>query len=325
MIGSARTGGAVHDPRSEAELVQRVVDDALAAAGVAMADIDFTCSGSSDYLEGRPFAFVSALDGICAWPPIAESHVEMDGAWALYEAWVKIQSGQADTALIYAFGKPTAGNIDRVLCAQLDPYTMAPLWPGANAIAGLQARALLDAGEVTRDALDAIAVAHGLNVSTDGGPRACAPLRRHDVAPVVDGATAIVLAAESRAPEGRHAWIRGLAHRIEPHQLGLRPLARSASTAQSAESARAGTFDYASTSARTTAEHAIVADALGVAPTAATVRSLGFNGHTMMVAGLTAFADAAAQIAQNGADRAVAHATSGPALQQNLVSSLEAR
>jgi len=33
------------------------------------------------------------VDAIGAFPPINESHVEMDGAWALYEAWVKIQTG----------------------------------------------------------------------------------------------------------------------------------------------------------------------------------------------------------------------------------------
>ena len=53
-------------------------------------DIGFTCSGSTDYLAGTAFSFVSTLDGVGPWPPIQESHVEMDGAWALYEAWVKL-------------------------------------------------------------------------------------------------------------------------------------------------------------------------------------------------------------------------------------------
>ena len=57
-------------------------------------EIDFTCSGSTDYLAGSAFSFVMALDGVGAWPPISESHVEMDGAWALYEAWVKMQTGE---------------------------------------------------------------------------------------------------------------------------------------------------------------------------------------------------------------------------------------
>ena len=60
-------------------------------------DIGFLCSGSSDYLAGRSFSFVSAVDAIGTLPPVNESHVEMDAAWALYEAWVKIQTGEVDT------------------------------------------------------------------------------------------------------------------------------------------------------------------------------------------------------------------------------------
>src|SRR5437868_875745 len=79
--------------REEVELVQPVVTAALKAAGLARQEIGFTISGSCDYLLGRPFSFVAALDGVAPWPPIHETHVEMDGAWALYEAWVRLQRG----------------------------------------------------------------------------------------------------------------------------------------------------------------------------------------------------------------------------------------
>ena len=62
-------------------------------------EIGFACSGSLDYLQGGPFAFVAGLDAVGAWPPVRESHVEMDAAWALYEAWVAIQTGEVDSAL----------------------------------------------------------------------------------------------------------------------------------------------------------------------------------------------------------------------------------
>ena len=45
----------------------------------------------------------------------------------------------------------------------------------------------------------------------------------------------------------------------------------------------------------------------------------------MMVAGLTRLGEAAARILDGTARRAVAHATSGPCLQQNLVCVLEAK
>jgi acetyl-CoA acetyltransferase len=107
--------------REEAELVQPVVRGVLDQAGLTIEDIGFTVSGSADYLLGRPFSFVSALDGVGAWPPICESHVEMDGAWALYEAWVHLQLGRTDTALVYAYGKSSMGSLRDVLAQQLDP------------------------------------------------------------------------------------------------------------------------------------------------------------------------------------------------------------
>ena len=86
---------------SEVELLMPVLHDVLARTGLRTADLDFVCSGSSDYLAGRAFSFTLALDGVGAWPPISESHVEMDGAWALYEAWTKLLTGDADTALVH--------------------------------------------------------------------------------------------------------------------------------------------------------------------------------------------------------------------------------
>src|ERR1044072_927571 len=73
-------------------------------------------------------------------PPIRESHVEMDGAWALYEAWVLLQEGEIDAALVYGFGKSSPGSLRDVLAMQLDPYYYAPMWPDAVLLAALQAR-----------------------------------------------------------------------------------------------------------------------------------------------------------------------------------------
>ena len=69
----------VIEAADEPELVQPVTSDAMKQVGLTQDDIGFTCSGSTDYLPGRPFSFVAAVDGLKAWPPIRESHVEMDG------------------------------------------------------------------------------------------------------------------------------------------------------------------------------------------------------------------------------------------------------
>src|SRR5947208_1365437 len=123
--------------------------EAFRACGLTRRDIGFWCSGSSDYLAGRAFSFVSAVDAIGAVPPTMESHVEMDAAWALYEAWAKVLTGEAEIALAYGFGKSSGAELRRVLALQLDPYLLAPLWPDSVSVAALQARLGLEAGRWT--------------------------------------------------------------------------------------------------------------------------------------------------------------------------------
>ena len=142
---------------NEVEMIQPVIQAAVESSGIGRHDFDFTCSGSSDYLAGQPFSFVMTLDAVAAWPPISESHVEMDGAWALYEAWVKIQTGHADTALVYSYGKSSPGDLPRVLSRMTDPYYEAPLWPTSVDIAALQARAMIEAGVTSEAAMAEIA------------------------------------------------------------------------------------------------------------------------------------------------------------------------
>ena len=47
---------AVHN---ETEMIVPVLHEAIAQSGIAHDDIGFVCSGSLDYLQGGPFAFVS--------------------------------------------------------------------------------------------------------------------------------------------------------------------------------------------------------------------------------------------------------------------------
>jgi acetyl-CoA acetyltransferase len=330
--------------REEVELVQPVVAEALAGAGLRKDEIGFYCSGSCDYLLGRPFSFVAALDAIAPWPPVSESHVEMDGAWALYEAWVRLQHGDVDTALVYSYGKSSLGDLRDVLVMQLDPYYLAPLWPDSVSVAALQARALLDSGRATERDLAAVVArsrAHArgnpaAQLAGDADPEALlgepyfvAPLRKHDCPPISDGAAAVVLAAGDRARAlcERPAWIRGIDHRIEPHALGVRDLTRSPSTMLAAERAGVGrgAVDLAELHAPFSHQELIVKEALGLGDDVVVNPSGGaLAGNPVMVAGLTRLGEAARRVSAGDADRAVAHATSGPCLQHNLVCVLEA-
>ncbi|QHC28062.1 MULTISPECIES: thiolase domain-containing protein [unclassified Streptomyces] len=326
------------DELSEVEMLMPVLHEVLARTGLRTADIDFTCSGSSDYLAGRAFSFTMTLDGVGAWPPISESHVEMDGAFALYEAWSKLLTGDADTALVYAYGKSSPGSPRDVLTRQLDPYYLAPLWPDSVALAALQAQALLDAGDTDEQALAAIgarsraaatANPHAqLRGPVPRGDHVVRPLRSGDCPPIGDGAAAVILAAGDRARRlcARPAWIRGLDHRIEPHSLGARDLTDSPSARLAAE--RAGAFerpvDTAELHAPFSSQEVVLRKALRLGDEVCVNPSGGaLAANPVMAAGLIRIGEAAARIHRGASDRALAHATSGPCLQQNLVAVLE--
>lgn len=312
--------------------------------GIKQTDIGFWCSGSSDYLAGRAFSFISAIDSIGAIPPINESHVEMDAAWALYEAYIKLLTGQVETALVYGFGKSSAGTLRRVLALQTDPYSVAPLWPDSVSMAGLQARAGLDAGKWTAEqmaqvALDSFAAGGRTDSEQVTGsiedllsrPYFAEPLRRHDIAPITDGASAIVLAAGDKARELREnpAWITGFEHRIETPILGARDLTTSPSTAASAKAATngdTGSIDVAELYAPFTHQQLILTEAIGLSSSTKVNPSGGaLAANPMFSAGLERIGCAAQHIFDGSAGRVLAHATSGPALQQNLVAVLEGK
>ena len=145
------------DERNEVEMLMPVVAEVFSNIGITKDDVGFICSGSTDYLVGGPFSFVTALDAVGVWPPRPESHVEMDGAWALYEAWVRLQHGDIDSALVYSFGKSSLGPLTDVLSQQLDPYYLAPLWLDSVSVAALQARAWLDAGHSEEEMAEVVA------------------------------------------------------------------------------------------------------------------------------------------------------------------------
>jgi acetyl-CoA acetyltransferase len=333
---------------NDVEMLQPVIVDVFDKVGLTKDDMGFVCSGSCDYLVGAPFSFVGALDAVGAWPPMRESHVEMDGAFALYEAWTQLQDGDIDTALVYGFGRSSMSELGRVLTLQLDPYYVAPLWPDPVALAALQAQAMIDAGTYTEADFASVAARSrrdaqtnpNAQVSGDHTPEALlgddyvvAPLRRHALPPITDGAAAIILAAGDRANAltDRPAWITGMDHRIETHSLGARDLTTSPSTRTAGEVA--GLVNGGNTAVDVAELHAPFAhqelilrealrlgDGVSINPSGG---ALGANG--LMVAGLVRIGEAASRIMDGSAGTALAHATSGPCLQQNLVCALSAQ
>jgi acetyl-CoA acetyltransferase len=337
---SVSDAGAVN----EVELIMPVLTEVFRQVGINNAqDVDFVCSGSCDYLQGAAFAFVSGVDALGAVPPIKESHVEMDAAWALYESILKIRMGHADSALVYGFGKSSPGELPIVLSQQLDPYYLAPQWVDTVSLAALQARLMLDGGLITeRDMAEVVSRSRR---NARNNPHAqlagdvtveeilaeetyLSPLRRSDCCPVSDGASAVVIATVEKAREWNipYALITGIDHRIETHNLGMRDLTDSVSTRLAAQTAGMGegAVDMAELYAPFSHQEIILTRALGLRGETDINPSGGvLAGNLMMASGLSRIGEVFNRIVGGEVERGIAHATSGPCLQHNLVTVLE--
>ena len=344
VIGFAQETAVDDRERNEVEIVSPVVREAIARSGMKRRDIDFTISGSCDYLAGGPFTFVMGLDGVGAWPPVKESHVEMDAAWALYEAWVAIQTGDVDSAIIYGFGKASLGDLHEIWTLQTDPYTVATLWPSMVDMAALQADAYLtSSGRTDRDLAEVAArqpaqragqpARGGLGgrerrrPARPAGHPPAAARQRHRTGHRRRGRD------RDRGRRRRQAVLRAAG--LDPrHRAPGRPAAhRAAGPGHGAvgrrwrrrRPARAdGAIDVAEIHAQFSHEELILREALGLGDGVDVNPSGGaLTSNPMMAAGLVRIGEVANRIIDGRAGRGVAHAAQGPCLQQNLVCVLE--
>jgi acetyl-CoA acetyltransferase len=356
VVGFAQAPIVAHDAhRMASEMLYPVVRQALAQCGVERDAIDYQTAGSADYIDGRPFGFVAALDAMGTWPPRQDSHLEMDAAFAAHYAWIRIQAGECDSALVVGYGKVSEGEPERILNLQLDPYYVAPLGLGPMSTAALQASAYMArSGATDRDLAEIAArnrAAGARNpdaqvrtaASTDDlqrTPWTVEPLREGYVPPIGESAVCLILAAEGKAETmcKQPAWIGGADQRAELQSLGARDLTRSASTKLAAEKAlamagvaAADEVDLVETLSTNPVEEMIVREALGLparGPTKAVINPSGgpIAGHPLMMTGLIRLGEAFRQLsgaadghAVPNARRALVHASQGHCLQHNLV------
>jgi acetyl-CoA acetyltransferase len=332
VIGWAQTPMVRRTDKSETQLLIDAISDALEPLGLTRADVDFTCLGSCDYITGQAFSFVSNLDAIGAWPPKRDSHVEMDGAWALYEAWLRLQEGDIEIAVVTGSGRSSTGDPALIYPMEMDPYFLAPLGADPLTFAALQARAVIAAGIADERSMAEVAVrSRGKgNVETLLAEEYIRePLRRHDVPPITDGAAAMVLATGRRARQlvPRPAFIAGFDHRTECHNPSFRALDDSPSTRIAAGAAGLGDapVEVAELQAAFTHEELLLRKVLALGDEVAVNPSGGaLRSNPIMATGLCRVGHAADHIF-GGGRRALAHSTSGPCLQQNLVCILEGR
>jgi acetyl-CoA acetyltransferase len=355
LVGFAQLPIVARDEhRMATEMLYPVVREALAQCGVERDAIDYQVAGSTDYMDGRPFGFVAALDVMGSWPPRQDLHLEMDAGFGVHYAWIKMQTGEIDTAIVVGHGKTSEGETARVLNLSLDPYYQAAIGLDSGSTAALQASAFMARAGLSDRELAAVAARNraagarnpDAQVREAAGadalartPWAVEPLRAGYVPPVGESAACVVLAAEGKAEKlcDRPVWIHGVDQRTEMQALGGRDLTRSVGTKLAAEKAfamaglkSARDVDLIELSATNPAEELILCEALGIDALAAkpVVNPSGgpICGNPVMSTGLIRLGECFRQLAGRagdravpGARRAIGHATQGHCLQHNVV------
>jgi acetyl-CoA acetyltransferase len=266
----------------------------------------------------------------------------MDGAWALYEAWIRLLLGDIDVALAMGSGRSSTADPTLIYPMEMDPYYLAPLGADATSFAAIQARALIDAGKVTEAGMAEVAVRTRRDAKQNdqaqvagdfdakallAEPYVRAPLRRHDLPPITDGACAVVIARADKARElcEHPVWITGFAHATEMHNPGMRDLTTSRSTARAAKAAGVdeAPIEVAEIQAADTHQEPVLVEALGIGDAVVNPSGGPLAANPIMATGLVRVAEAARQVRDFGKHRTLAHSSSGPCLQQNLVCVLE--
>jgi acetyl-CoA acetyltransferase len=334
VTGVAHAVAPRGDGRNDAELLAPVVDAALADSGLARDDIGVVCSAGSEFLTGVVGTVMGAFDAFPGWPPRTHTHLEGDGAFALYEAWLRLLAGESRAALVCAWSRPLADDAVGVLSRQVDPYLVAPLAPHPASLAALQARALLDGGRYDEADMERVVAARRDRTDPDTlrrEPYVAAPLRAADCSTVCAGAAAVVLGVDELVDRSTQppAWISGVDQRMECAALGARDLAVSESV--SAAASRLGLagarVDVLEVHAPYSHQELIVLDAVrAVVGEVGTVCPSGgaLPADPVMATGLVRVGAAADAVRRGEARHAVAHATNGPCLQHNLLCALDA-
>lgn len=228
--------------RNFADLVYEVTAGALEDAGMTIQQIDNVVTVSNDFWDGRTISSMAVMDACGAYGKNV-STVEGDGVFGVVYGAMRLWSGSFGTTLIVAHSKGSEGPSHLITNAMFDPIYHRPLGLDAISSSALQARAYMDRLGANPEDWAMVSVKnHGnakgnpfaqlpldLTVEDVLSSRTVAdPLKLLDCSPVSDGACAIILADEERAPESRQkpVWIKGVGYAAELHYLGDRDLSK---------------------------------------------------------------------------------------------------
>jgi acetyl-CoA C-acetyltransferase len=225
------------------DLIGDVVSRCLEGVGLTLDDVDFVMDSGSDVLDGRSISNCGFLGALGAHHK-EESRIEEDGLWAALYGTLKIQAGGADVGLIVAYSKSSEADLPAFYSTQTEPFYQRAVGIDQTTAAGLQASQYLARTGTDEAVLERVAAYDWWRARTNaslelgdyapsaddisGSDLVASPLRRLTVSRPVDGAVAVLLAAEDIArrltPDPVLVWGMGAA--MDEHMLAHRSAGR---------------------------------------------------------------------------------------------------
>lgn len=261
--------------------------------GIDRHAVDTFIMCSNDFIDGRTISNVF-LDAPAGAYLKDETKVEMEGLHAVIYGWMRILSGQYDTALVVSLGL-NGSQASPYLNVQ---YTLSPTYDRQvgllNELSGaaLQARSYLSRSGYSEELLDLVAT-KDLQLAAKNPRQArriegvdaekvrsseyyYEPLRELHCYPWTDVGCVVLLASERKASDltDKPVWIMGAGSSIETYFYGERDLSRSASAAEATKRAcsLAGIsdpskeIDFAELSALFAHQEPLLAESMGLIP-----------------------------------------------------------
>jgi len=225
---------------------------ALEDAALDKGQIDTVISSGWDAVDGRTISDMHTCMGIGGYLKDS-AHVGEDGILALAYAYVRIASGQFDTAVVSGHGHREA-SLEAMSRVVYDPLFTRPV--GANYLASLamQANAYAQRHGVGQESAAKVVVKNRANGAQNpyahlkapvtledvlGSGWVAYPLRTLDCPPESVGGVALVLAAEEHVKRitDKPVWVKGIGWAIEGYYLGSKDLSEMPSLATAAQRA----------------------------------------------------------------------------------------
>jgi len=254
IVGIGQTAYEVHKPHQVLdEIVFEAAAKALADAGLSRDDVESIAIAAGDEIDGRPIS--SMLEACPAGAYLKdEIKVTEEGSYAAVLAGLRILSGVFDTALVVSWSKCSETDVTRVT-----GYSAEPFFTRSCGLNYLSAEAMMLTQYRNLYGLPEKAAARVVVKNRRNAARnhlACFrkpvyeeevleskmiswPLRAMDVAPLCDGACALVLASAKKAKEltDKPVWIKGMGWAADTYYLGERDLSAMSSLRTAAQKA----------------------------------------------------------------------------------------